>query len=152
MILKYVLQKCVPQLNSITESKKIKSDSESVIDLLNKCINDFGNGAKSIVDDLTDYCDYLKETLDDLNNFLEEGDTSSCDSDLDLKGCDWARYMKSIHVDIEKSYIYIYCTCRFSYLYSIHKIIVRACIYIYIHIHIYVCMYVCMYICITLAL
>ena len=93
---------------SLSEStKKFKTDSESMIediDLLNKSIKDFGNGTKSIADVLTDYRDY-KETLDDLNIFLKEGNTSSCDSlfDLNLMGCDWARYMKLIHKDIERS-------------------------------------------------
>ena len=93
---------------SLSEStKQFKTDSESMIkdlDLLNKSIKDFGNGTKSIADELTDYHDY-KETLDDLNIFLKEGDTSSCDSlfDLDLMGCDWARYMELIHKDIERS-------------------------------------------------
>ena len=94
----------ITSLTSGESIKKFKSDSESMIediDLLNKSIKDFGNGTKSIVDDLTDYRDY-KETLDDLNKFLED-DTSSCDSlfDLDLMGCDWARCMKLIHADIE---------------------------------------------------
>ena len=89
---------------SLSEStKRLKTDSESMVedlDLLNKGIKDFGNGTKSIADELTDYCDY-KEILDNLNIFLKEGDTSSCDSlfDLDLMGCDWARYMKLIHKD-----------------------------------------------------
>ena len=97
---------------SLSEStKKFKTDSESMIedlDLLNKSIKDFGNGTKSIVDELTDYHDY-KETLDDLNIFLKEGDTSSRKSlfDLDLMGCDWARYMKLIHKDIERSELHL---------------------------------------------
>ena len=93
---------------SLSENiKMFKTDSESMVedlDLLNKSIKDFGNGTKSIADELTDYHDY-KETLDDLNIFLKEGDTSSRKSlfDLDLMGCDWARYMKLIHKDIERS-------------------------------------------------
>ena len=86
-------------ISKITE--QFKTASESMIenvDLLNKSIKDFGNGTKSIVDELTDYCDY-KETLDDLNKFkfLEKGDTSSFD--LGLMGCDWARYMKLMCAD-----------------------------------------------------
>ena len=91
---------------SLSDStKKFKTDSESMIEdlgLLNKSIEDFGKGTRSIVDELTDYRDY-EETLDDLITFLKEGDTSSRDSlfDLDLMGCDWARYMKLMHKDIE---------------------------------------------------
>ena len=88
-------------------TKKFKTDSQSMIkelDSLNKSIENFGNGTKSIVDELTNYRDF-KETLDDLVTYLKEVDTSSCDSlfDLELMGCDWARYMKLMQNDIEKS-------------------------------------------------
>ena len=88
-------------------TKKFKSDSQSMIkdlDSLNKSIEYFGNGTKSIVDELTNYRDF-KETLDDLVAYLKGVDTSSCDSlfDLELMGCDWARYMKLMQNDIEKS-------------------------------------------------
>ena len=87
-------------------TKKFKTDSQSMIkdlDSLNKSIEHFGNGTKSIVDELINYHDF-KETLDDLIAYLKEVDTSSCDSlfDLELMGCDWARYMKLMQNDIEK--------------------------------------------------
>lgn len=55
------------------------------------------------VDDLIDY--HECKTLDDLNQFLNKGDISSCDSlfALDLFGCDWACYIKSMHNNMEKS-------------------------------------------------
>ena len=70
---------------------------------LNSSINDFDKGAKSIVDALTDYCDY-QQTLDDLNRLLEESNApNSCDSQfcLDMMGCDWARYMESMENDMK---------------------------------------------------
>ena len=55
-------------------TNKFKTDSQSMIkdlDSLNKSIENFGNGTKSIVDELTNYRDF-KETLDDLVAYLKE--------------------------------------------------------------------------------
>ena len=67
-------------------------------------MKEFENSTKPIVDVLTDYCDY-QETLDDLDRLMKKRDTDICDSQLDLSlmGCDWARYLESMHNDIELS-------------------------------------------------
>ena len=87
--------------------KQFETDCELMmkdLDSLHKSMEGFENGTKSIVDALTDYRDY-RETLDGLNKFLKEIDTSSCESlfDLELMGCDWARYMQSMHNDIKSA-------------------------------------------------
>ena len=101
------VQREITSSTSLTESvKQFKTDCELMIedlDSLDKSMEDFKNGTKSIIDDLTDYLDY-KETFDDLQKFLKDSGSSihSCDSlfDLDLMGCDWARYMQSMRNDI----------------------------------------------------
>ena len=81
----------------MTDSKEMKEDLHS----LEKTLKEFENGTRSIVDVLTDYCDY-KQTLDDLDGLLKKRSTGGHDSQLDLElmGCDWARYLESMHCDI----------------------------------------------------
>ena len=100
----------------ITESllrdkgKKVRVHSKVMVDnldMLNDSMSELEIGTNSIVEELVDYhC--CKETHDDLHKFLESmtNDSGSCDCvdlfSLELMGCDWARYMKLIHKDIEK--------------------------------------------------
>ena len=109
--------KCDPKVQTAKNSsmsllsestEQFKTDSQSMIEQihsLNKSIENFENGTKSIVDELISYKDF-KETLDDLDVYLKEVDKSINNSDclfeLELMGCDWARYIKLMQKDVEK--------------------------------------------------
>ena len=94
-------------ITSLCEStKKFNIDSKMMIEelqSLDKSLQEIENGTKSIVDVLTEYRD-CKETLDDLDSLLKKRSTDGYDPQLDLElmGCDWTRYMESMHHDIEK--------------------------------------------------
>ena len=84
-------------------TKKFNDDSKSIVCSLNESIEEIQSNTNSAVDVLTDYYDY-QETLYDLNELLKKSEGNSCGPQfyLDLMGCDWARYMKSILKDITK--------------------------------------------------
>ena len=89
----------------IASTKIFNDDSESIINDLysvNESIKEIQNDTNSVVDVLADYYDY-QQALDNLNTLLEEGDANNHASQfyLDLMGCDWVRYMKSIQEDID---------------------------------------------------
>lgn len=105
------IQSVISSLSSepLGESKNFKQfeDDSTVmiesLDSLNKSMKEFEDGAKSIMDKLTDYR-YYKETLDDLNSLLEKSKSDGCDPQfLDLMSCDWACYLGAIQNDIQQS-------------------------------------------------
>ena len=91
-------------LSSLSESsKKFETDTKSMIkslDSLNKSMKEFKDGTKSLVDELTAYNDY-KEALDNLTSLLKTAKNCEAQFSLELMGCDWARYLKAIHNNIQ---------------------------------------------------
>lgn len=99
------IQGAIASLTSLSEStKKFKTDSKSMTNEFDKSLNKFEEGTKSVLSELTDYYD-LKQTFDDLSSLLEANKANGRHSQvyLDLMGCDWARYLESMHDDIENS-------------------------------------------------
>lgn len=106
----YNIQAVITESSLSDQRKKVRINSKAMaddLDMLKDSISDLEIGTNSIVDELVDY-HYCKETRDDLHKFLgamTKG-TGSFDGldlfKLELMGCDWARYMKSIYEDTGK--------------------------------------------------
>ena len=90
----------------LMETKEHKTDIEDLKAQVCKLQEGLGkamqkNDLKSIVNALSHNLDF-QVMLNDLESLLEEEKSHSSDSEfyLDLMGCNWVRYMKTIHDDM----------------------------------------------------
>lgn len=99
------IQTVINSLTSLSESvKKFETDARLMMESLlslNETMKEFENGTKSIVDELTDYCDY-KDALDDLNSLLENFKSHNPRLCLEMMGCDWVRHLEIMCNDMQK--------------------------------------------------
>ena len=90
-------------LSSLSESRKqFETDAGLMmksLHSLNESMKEFKDGTKSLVDELTAYQSY-KEALDILTSLLKTPKRGDTQFSLELMGCDWARCLKAIQIDI----------------------------------------------------
>ena len=103
------MQTVVSSFNSLSESRKqFETDARLMIkslDSLNETMKELKDSTKSLVDELSAYHDY-KEALDNLNRLLKTAKRSDTQYSLELMGCDWARCLRAMQIDIFGSKFY----------------------------------------------